>query len=126
MSPKKSVRVEVELAVTPRDYVMARLAAARMSAQHAIDAIDDIVGLCVDPGEDPKLTERKELLEAALDHAGATARALECAEEAIEQIDPVECEPWDEDGDEADDEDEDETEPDDADIPRATARARRR
>jgi hypothetical protein len=120
---RQKVQVEVDLSITPRDYLMARIAAARATAQVTIDACDEIISLCLDPGEDPKLADRSELLSDALDMAGATARALEDAERVIDQVDPVECEPWDEDGDEVD---EDEPEDEEPEIPRAAARPRRR
>ncbi len=117
MSPraaKKRVVVEVELEVTPRDYVLARLAAARSSAMQAVNAIDDAISCFMEPEEDEDGAERKELVEAALEHAGAATRALECAEEILPQVDNAECEPWDEDADEddADDPDEDEDDED--------------
>lgn len=110
---KKPVVVEVELEPSARDYVMARLLAARKEAQAAIEAIDDAVTNFVEPEEDDDLAERTELVDAAIEHAGALSRALESAQEILPQVDPEECEPWDEDAD-ADDDDDD----DDGDEPR--------
>lgn len=88
---------------TSRDFVMARLAAARHSALATIEAIDEAMGLFVNPEDDGDGSERTELVQTALEAAGCTSRALESAEERIEDIDPEECEPWDADDD--DDED---------------------
>lgn len=100
---------------THRDYLMARVAAARMSAQAVIDSCDEIIAFCMEPEDDAKLRKRTEEITEALEHAGATARALESAEAMIDRVDPTECEPWDEEGDD------DEV----IEIPRATARKRR-
>jgi hypothetical protein len=100
-------RPSVEVDPTTRDFVMARLLAARASAQAAIDAIDDATLLFVEPEDDEKGKKRRKLLEAALDASGAASRALECADEAMPEVDFVECEPWDEDGDEDEDEEDD-------------------
>ena len=111
-----------DIDVTPgvRDYFMARVAAARAAAQGIVESCDEIIALCIDPDEDRKGRDRKESLEEALDAAGAVSRALECADAALDAdgFDPLECEPWDEDGDEED------AEPV-IEVPRATARKRR-
>lgn len=91
-----------------RDFVMARLAAARNSLQAAIDAIDEAVGLYVNPDDDAKGKERAELVDTAVDAVGVASRCLEAAEEMVDEVDPQECEPW---------EDEDEEPP--AELPRA-------
>lgn len=107
MSPraKRKPVIEVELDVSARDYVMARLSAARSAAASAIDAIDDAIGIFVEPDDDEDGSERKELVDAALEHIGVATRALETADEILPQVDNAECEPWDEDGDEEDPED---------------------
>jgi hypothetical protein len=102
MSPrakKKVIEIKTngEVEATARDYAMARVAAARASAAAVIDACDDFITLCIDPEDDDDASERQELLESALEHAGAAARALESAEVMIDKIDPEECEPWDAD-----------------------------
>lgn len=104
MSPRAKVKkvIEVDLEVTPRDFVMARLVAARAQAQSAIDAIDDAVTAFVEPESDEDGKERAELVEAALESLGAATRALESAEEALPAVDNAECEPWDEDSDDED------------------------
>jgi len=106
VTKKRTVEVVDELDVTSRDYVMARLLAARASFQASIDAIDECAALFVNPDDDKKGDERKELIDSALEAAGAGSRALESAEETFDQIDPTEGEPWDEDDDD-DEEDED-------------------
>lgn len=83
--------------VTQRDFVMARLAAARSSLQAALDAIDESVALFVDPEDDRSGDTRKEAISEALECTGAGSRALESAEQAIEHVDPLEIEPWEED-----------------------------
>lgn len=90
-------RIPIEVDATARDYVMARLAAARASATSLIDSIDECLNLFIDPDEDEKGKERKELVDAALESAGCASRALESAEEMIRSVDMKEVEPWDQD-----------------------------
>lgn len=85
-----------------RDFVMARLAAARAAAQAAIEDIDASLNLFIDVEEDKKAKEREELLGSALESIGCATRALESAEEMMGEVDPEECEPWD--GDDEEDE----------------------
>ena len=108
MSPRAKIRVEVELEATPRDFVMARLAAARAAAQATIEAIDDALNFFIDPDEDKKGKERKELVGSALESVGCATRALESAEETIDQVDMAEVEPWEDDEEDEDDEDDEE------------------
>ncbi len=114
--PKKKPTVVVqavdEYEPTPRDFVMARMAAARAAAQSAITAIDDALNLFVNPDQDRKGKERTEMVGEALEALGCACRALEMGEAALDQVDMEEPEPWDEDDDEDDEDDEDE---DDAD-----------
>lgn len=105
---------------TPRDFFMARIAAARSSAQGVIDACDEIIGLCIDPDEDGKLKKRAEELAEALEFSGATSRALESAEAMIDTVDPEAVEPWETEVDDDDDDEDDEPV-----LPRASARSRR-
>lgn len=93
---------EIDFDPTPRDYVMARLAAARAASQSAINAIDEALNLFVNPDEDDDGGERTEMIDEALEAAGAAARALEAAETAMAQLvdEDVEAgEPWDDSGD---------------------------
>lgn len=78
-----------------RDAFMARLASARASSQAALDAIDEAIALCVDPSEDDDGEEREDLVDAAIEAAGCTSRALEAASDVIEDIDAAAGEPWD-------------------------------
>lgn len=96
---KRKKAAEVEVDPVARDGTMARLAAARVCAQSVVDQIDEALGLFVDPDEDSDGSERVELIKGALEAAGMATRALEAAEEVVAFIDPEECEPWDEDGD---------------------------
>lgn len=114
---RKKVRVEVEISPSPRDYVMARLAAARSAAADTLANIDEALGYFVD-AEDDDGAERAELVASALENVGFATRALESAEEVMPQIDPEESEPW-----EGDDEEDDE--PMNPDPPRTVARGRR-
>jgi hypothetical protein len=99
-----------------RDFVMARLMAARASAQAVIEAIDVAASAFVNPESDAKGRERREVIEDALEAAGTVSRALESAEAELEVFDAddwKEREPWeDEDGEEDDDEEEDEDDDD--------------
>jgi hypothetical protein len=113
--PKVKRKPDVEIDPSDRDFVMARLLAARASATAAIAAIDDAGQLFVNPDQDKKGKERTELVGEALEALGAATRAVEMAEQTIHQVDFQECEPWDDDGEEVDDEDEDDDEEEDDD-----------
>lgn len=119
MSPRRKP-VEVTVEASARDFVMARLAAARVAAASVVAAIDEALDLFVEVQDDEKGRDRRDLLQAALEGVGCATRALESAEEIMPQVDPEECEPWD-DGDD-DDEEDDGDEPER--LPRATARRR--
>lgn len=114
MSPRARRKPEVEFDPDARDFVMARLAAARVSAAAAIMAIDETIVMFVDVEEDEDGADRTDAIAAALEEAGRATRALEAAEERMSKVDPQDCEPWDTD--------EDDEEP--AELPRATARER--
>jgi len=90
---------ELEIDPSERDFVMARLAAGRSAVTDALTAIDECLGLFVNPDEDKKGTEREALIAAALESLGCASRAVETAEATLDQVDMDECEPWD-DGDE--------------------------
>lgn len=103
MARRRTAKVSAAKAypeLTFRDHAMARLAAARALAQSAVDACDDAINMFLEPEEDEKGIERAELIEAALESAGAACRALEACEEVFPHVDKVECEPWDEEGEE--------------------------
>lgn len=104
---------EIEVDPTERDFVMARLAAARAAAQQAVNAIDESLHFFINPDDDKKGKKRKEMVDEALEAMGVATRSLEMAEITIDEIDPLEEEPWEEGDDEEDgDEDEDEEEDD--------------
>jgi hypothetical protein len=79
-----------------RDFVMARLAAARTCAATAIDAIDTALSLFVTPDEDKKAKEREEALQEADDWLGEAALSVQAAQEEMPGINPAEGEPGDE------------------------------
>ena len=95
---KRATRPEAEPDLAKRDFVMARLAAARASAQSAISAIDDALVLFVDPDDDEGGGEREEMIGEALEAIGGATRALESAEKEFETLEDAELEtgePWD-------------------------------
>jgi len=71
---------ELDIEYTARDFVMARLAAARTSASAAITQIDEILGHFVDPDEDKDGAERGDLFEGALEMLGEATRGVEAAQ----------------------------------------------
>jgi hypothetical protein len=85
-----------DLEVTPRDYVMARIAAAQALSQDAADALRELMGLFLAPEDDRGGTRRAELLQEALESFGGATRALESAEHDIGEVDMTEAEPWEE------------------------------
>lgn len=99
-------RDQFEIDPSPRDFVMARIAAGRAAAQSAVAAIDDLLNLFVNPDDDKRGKERVELLGEALEALGCACRAVEMAEATIDQIEFTECEPWDEGASEEDEEEE--------------------
>ena len=96
---KKQPVPDVE--VTSRDFVLARIAAARALMRLAGESLDVLENIFLEPDDDPKGEERAELLEDALNQIGSATRSLECAEQALPAVDMEEIEPWD-----AEDEDE--------------------
>lgn len=94
--PDDDEATDTDQAATARDYVMARMAAARSCAQIAIESIDEGIALFVAPGEDASGKKRVEAVEIALEQLGCATRAMECAEESLPDVDNNEEEPWDE------------------------------
>jgi hypothetical protein len=92
-----------------RNFVMARLGAARAMLSIATDAIDEVLVVFVAPDDDPKAKQRADGLEAADDAIGEAARAVQAAQTLMEEIDPKEGEPDLPEGD-GHDEDEEEDE----------------
>lgn len=78
--------------ITPRDFVLARLAAGNSYAQGALEAIQEFVALCLDGDDEGE--ERVAALQAALEQLGCATRALEAAEAQLPNMDMAEIEPW--------------------------------
>lgn len=115
MAKRKPKKPSLVIEASPRDFVMARIAAGRAAAQSAIEAIDDALNLFVNPDQDRRGKARSELIGEALEALGCACRAVEMAEATLDQADMRECEPWD-DGDPDDaEEDEDDAEEGDED-----------
>lgn len=103
-----------EDAAFDRDYLMARVAAALVSADAAKMTCTEILATFVNPDDDKKGKTRKQLIDDALEAAGAAQRALEDAEAAFDEADSEAFalgEPW-EDADDGDEDEEDEDEDD--------------
>lgn len=96
-----------EVDATDRDFVMARLAAGRTAASDAVTMIDEALSIMIAPDDDAKGKKRKECIVDALEALGVATRAMECAEENVDEYDPTEGEPWDVEEDEDEDDDED-------------------
>ena len=69
-----------------RDYVMARLAAARGALAAAEEVLDGCILFFIAPDEDKNGAERKESLEELLDIAGDISRSIELAQEGMEAL----------------------------------------
>lgn len=78
-----------------RDFVLARIASARNALQASLDGLDEMVAHFNNPDDDPDGKERCELLDGAVEQVGFATRALEAAEEVIEDVDWEQGEPWD-------------------------------
>lgn len=90
-----------------RDFVMARLAAARQHATSTLEAIDGCLSLFVFPAEDKQGKDRAEALDIASESAGDTSRSIELAQALFEDFNKEELaeeEPESDDGDDGDDE----------------------
>jgi len=85
---------EDEPEATSRDYVMARLAAARSAFQEGLTALDEALALFLTPELDDTGEKREEMVDTALEWSGVASRALESAVEDYEHADPTETEPW--------------------------------
>lgn len=113
---------KAEVASAARDFVMARLLAARGSVAIAAEAIDQVADMFTDPGEDASGNKRKQLLEAIDAALGAAAISAQLAMAEMANIDPEEEEP----DPESEDDDEDEEEEDDDESKDEPAKRRRR
>lgn len=119
MSPRRKPEPEPSFEVSDRDYFLARLAVTRSHLYAGIDAIDAIVQLTIDPTDDRKGTERRELLDNAEAEVGLASRSLASADRAWHDdgadLEIAEAEVYEGDDDEeedGDDDDEDEEEDD--------------
>lgn len=112
---RKRPAPEPELEVTERDYVMARLAAARVGTADALAAIDEALEMYTHPDEDRGGKKRKASIGVALEALGDASRAVESAEEVAPDVDPAEGEPWDDEEEPDDDEHEGDDDDDDPD-----------
>lgn len=84
-----------ESATESRDYVMARLAAARAALQEGLNSVDEALSLFLTPDHDKNGSKREESIDCALEWSGAASRAIEAALTEYDSIDPTETEPWD-------------------------------
>lgn len=101
MGQKKESDDEIE-EMSPRDFVMARLAACRSGLANASNHLDEAISLFVSTEEDPKGNNRSDLLEAIDLYIGEAARAVQLAQAMWSEVDPVEGEPELEEEDEED------------------------
>lgn len=88
---------ETEDGPSPRDFLMARLAASRALLTAAITQIDEALTLFVDTEEDKKGEDRGELVDGAEESCAGALRALESAGAAMEDMDGedwTDGEPW--------------------------------
>lgn len=88
-----------EIDAANRDYLMARVGAALASAKAVVEACTDFLAICVNPDDDKKGKERKQLIADALEAAGSASAALDDAEGCAKQINPAAFtmeEPWEE------------------------------
>ena len=90
---------------TARDIVLGRLAIIGALGRSVESLADECVGLFLDIDDDTEGKKRAELLEAIDDVAGELAIAVQKAQGALEDVDPLEV---DDDEEEDDDDEEDE------------------
>ncbi len=104
--PKRRVK-EIEVVADPRDFVMARIAAAIASAQSGIDALLEAALHFADPDDDRQGKKRKELLDDADESLGIASRAVQAAQAGIDDCSKEDLVTGEPDVDEVDDDDED-------------------
>ncbi len=73
-----------------RDFVMARVGAGAAAATSARDLMIDVLNACADGDTE---MDRAEALSQIDDMLGEASRAVQLAQELIEQVDPEEAEP---------------------------------
>lgn len=86
-------KVTPEEATAAREFVLARLAVARAYASALGAGVDTCVVLFVDGGEDPTGAERVQTLDHLVELSGLFARAIEAAQDLIDDVDFTEGEP---------------------------------
>lgn len=86
-------------ALAARDYVMARLGGAIASLDAAREATSAVLALFVNPDEDNRGKDRKELLDDAQEAVGAASRGIDAAVEEIDEVDFAAAEPWEDEDD---------------------------
>jgi hypothetical protein len=69
-----------------RDFILARLAAARGHLAAATDALDNCINFWIWPDEDKGGKERADLLDVVSEAAGELSRAAEAAQTAMEGL----------------------------------------
>jgi hypothetical protein len=94
-----------------RDFVMARITAARAAVTGAVDTMDMIIANFLDPSEDADMKVRAQLAEEAEDYLDEAAVSLMAAVKTFSEVDGSEGEPdlsylLDEDGESEEDDDE--------------------
>jgi hypothetical protein len=104
---------DAEEATAARDFTMARILAARAALKAALDGVDELALLFVQPAEDKSGKKRTSLLEEANAACGDAAASIQLAMTSYDDVNPAEEEP--EPGDDDDEEEEDEEDDDDDD-----------
>jgi uncharacterized membrane protein YukC len=107
-----------------RDFVLARLAVTRVSLQAAIEAVDECTAHCVLPDDDADGKERASLLDTAAEALGEATRALEAAQEGLDD-DDFDAEEGEDDDEEEEDEDDDEEDEEDEKPSRTRSRKKK-
>ena len=69
-----------------RDFIMARLAAARAHASNAAESIDSCISLFLFPDEDKDGSARTEALDIISEAAGEISRSVEMAQSILETL----------------------------------------
>jgi hypothetical protein len=69
-----------------RDYIMARLAAAKAYNLAVGDTLDTVIEAFVDPADDESGASRKEALEMASDASGEVSRSIELAQVVFDEL----------------------------------------
>lgn len=81
-------------ATVSRDFIIARIGIAISEMDQARAALTDALAMFVSTDDDKTGKERAELVDAAIEHASNATRALELAQDNLDEYDPSEGEPW--------------------------------